>query len=116
MPTKRIADKTIIIPEEAWTEVKQNLEYIQIFGSRISIYIPSEKRSKSDVYKTWNGKFIGYTDITKHLKTWALKTHQVLIASEPVVNELKRRAELLVENSMPLPLRLLRQPAEEPKP
>ena len=49
---RRIADKIIIIPEEAWTEVRQNLEHIQIFGSRVSTHILSEKRFKSDVYKT----------------------------------------------------------------
>ena len=52
LPTKRTADNTIIIPEEAWTEVKQNLEHIQIFGSRVSTYIPFEKRFKSNVSKT----------------------------------------------------------------
>ena len=115
LPTRRIADKTIIIPEEAWTEVRQNLEHIRIFGSRVSTHIPSEKRSKSDVYKTWNGIFIGYTDTTKHLRSWAPKTHQVLIASEPVVNKSKRGAELLIDNPMPPP-KLLRQPAGELKP
>ena len=66
LPTRRT--KTVIIPEEAWTEVRQNLEHVRIFGSTISTHIPSEKRSKSDVYKTWSGIFIGYTDTTKHLR------------------------------------------------
>ena len=113
--TRRTADKTIIISEEAWTEVKQNLEYIQIFDSRVSTYIPSEKRSKSDVYKTWNGIFIGYTDTTKHLRSWAPKTHQVLIASKPVNSKSKQEVELLVDNPIP-PLKLFRQLAGEPKP
>ena len=103
---RRIADKTIIIPEEAWIEVRQNLEHIQIFGSRISTYISSKKYSKSDVYKTWNGIFIGYTDITKHLRTWAPKTHQVLIACKPIVNKSNRGAEFLVENPISPPPRL----------
>ena len=114
LPTRHTADKTIIIPEEAWTEVRQNLEHIRIFGSRVSTHIPSEKRSKFDVYKIWNGIFIGYTNTTKPLRTWAPKTHQVLIASKPVVNESKRGVELLVDNPMP-PSKLLRQPVEEPK-
>ena len=41
-----------IIPKEAWTGTWQNLKYIRIFGSKISTYIPSEKRSKLDVHKT----------------------------------------------------------------
>ena len=106
LPTRRIADKTIIILKEAWTEVRQNFEHIRIFSSRVSTHISSEKRSKSDIYKTWNGIFIGYTNTTKHLRTWALKTHQVLIANEPVVNKSKRGAELLADNPMPPPKHL----------
>lgn len=34
LPTKR-ADKTIIIPEEAWTEIRQNIEHVRIFGSHL---------------------------------------------------------------------------------
>lgn len=79
LPTKCIAGKTVIIPEEAQIEVRQNLKYIHIFGNRISTHILSEKPSKSDVYKTWNGIFIGYTDTTKHQRVWALKTHQVVM-------------------------------------
>ena len=87
LPTRCTADKIIIISEEAWTRVKQNLEHIRIFGNKVSTYIPSEKHSKSNVYKPWNGIFLGYTDTTKYLGTWAPKTHQMLIASKPVVNE-----------------------------
>ena len=65
------------------------------------MHILFDKRSKSNVYKTWNGIFIGYTNTTKHLRTWAPKTHHMLIANKPVVNELKQRAELLVKNPMP---------------
>ena len=108
LPTKRTADKSIIIPEEAWIEIWQNLEDIQIFGSRVSTHIPSEKRSKSDVYKTWNGIFIRYTNTNKYLRTWAPKTHKVLIASELVVNKSKQGAKLLVENLISLYLKLLR--------
>lgn len=116
LPTRRTADRAVIIPEEAWTEIRQNLEHVRIFGSRVSTHIPSQKRSKSDVHKTWNGIFIGYTDTTKHLRAWAPKTHQVLIASEPIVNESKRGADLLTENPMPPPPRPLRQPVGEPSP
>ena len=78
-----------IIPKEAWTGTRQNLEHIRIFGSKISTHISSEKCFKSDVHKTCHEIFIGYTDTTKHLRAWAPKTHQVLIASELVVNKSK---------------------------
>ena len=115
LPTRR-TDKAVIISEEAWTKVRQDLSHIRIFGSRISTHILFEKRFKSDVYKTWNGIFIGYTDTTKHLRVWAPKTHQVFIASKPVVNVSKRGSELLVDNPMPASTRPLRQPAGEPRP
>ena len=40
----------------------------------------------------------------------------MLIVSKPIVNKSKQGVELLVENPMFLPLKLLRQSAEEPKP
>ena len=105
-----------IIPEESWIGTQQNLEHIQIFGRKISIHIPSEKRFKSDVHKTWNWIFLGYTDTTKYLRVWAPKTYQVLIAFEPVVNKSKRGTDLLAENPMPALPKLLRLPTGEPKP
>ena len=113
-PTKR-TDKTVIIPEKAWTKVRQDFSHIRIFGSKVSTHILSEKCFKSDVYKTWNGIFIRYMDTMQHLRVRAPKTDQVLIASEPVVNKSKRECELLVNNSMPAPKRPLRQSAGEPK-
>ena len=46
LPTKR--DDPTIISKEAWTDVKQNLEHVHICGSRVSTFIPTQKRSKSD--------------------------------------------------------------------
>lgn len=75
--------------KKTWTEVKESLEHIQIFGIRVSIHILFEKCSKSDVYNTWNRIFIGYSNIAKYFETWALKTYQVFIASKLVVNKSK---------------------------
>ena len=46
-----ITSKAIIIPKEGWTEIKQNLEYVRIFGSKVSIHILFEKFSKSNIHK-----------------------------------------------------------------
>ena len=105
-----------IISEEAWIETRQNLEHIQIFGSKISMHIPSKKCSKSDVHKTWNEIFLGYIDTTKYLRVWAQKTHQVLIVYEPVVNESKQGTDLLAKNPMSAPPKPLWLPTGEPKP
>ena len=113
---KHIVNKAIIIPKKVWTKVRQNLELIWIFGNKVNTHIPSEKCSKSNVYKTWNKIFISYIDITKYLKVWALRTHQVFIANKPVVNKSKWSADLLAINPispLPKPIQLL---ASEPKP
>ena len=101
LPIRR--NSVTVISKEVWTNTRQNLEHIQIFGSRMSTFIPSEKRTKSDIRKTWKGIFIGYTGTSKHLRVWAPQTHQVFIASEPVVNESKKGVDLLVEHPLPLP-------------
>lgn len=101
LPIKYAVDKVIIISEEAWTETRQNLQHIQIFGNTINTYIFTKKYSKSDIYKTWNRIIIGYTDTTKHLGVWALKSYQVLIASKSIINKDKCSVKLLIENSIP---------------
>lgn len=79
----------------------------------MSIFIPSEKRIKSDVQKTWKSIFIGYTGTSKHLKVWAFYIHQVF---KPVVNESKRSANLLVEYFLLLPEKSLQPQIGESKP
>ena len=37
------------ILEEVWTGTRQNLEHVQIFGIRVSTFIPTKKRTKSDL-------------------------------------------------------------------
>ena len=60
-----------------------------------------QKHSKSDIWKTWRGIFIGYSETTKHLRVWAPRIYQVLIASKPIVNKDKRIANLLMEHPLP---------------
>ena len=68
----------------------------------MSIFIPSEKYTKSDVQKTWNGIFIGYIGISKHLKVWVPCTYQVLITSEPIINKIKKDVNLLLKDPLML--------------
>ena len=67
----------------------------------MSIFIPSEKYTKSDVTKTWKGIFINDIRTSKHLRLRASRTHQVLIASKLVVNKSKREADLLIKHLLP---------------
>lgn len=57
-----------IIPEERWTDKKQDVSHLRIWGATPSTHIPKEKRQNSYVKKTWKGIFIGYTDTTKHYR------------------------------------------------
>ena len=43
------------IQEKAWTGIRQDLEHVRIFGSRVSTFIPTEKCTKSDIRKTIKG-------------------------------------------------------------
>lgn len=78
--------------------------------------IPEKKRSKSDFQKVWQGILIGYSpDTTKHFRVWALQTKQVIIASEPYINESEKGAKLL--KKWPVETSLKRKAlAEEPRP
>ena len=69
-----------------------------MFRSLASVEIPKEKRHKSDIQKNWYGIFIGYSpDTVKHIRIWASKTRQRLIATDPYIDESKQGAKLLVE-------------------
>ena len=82
----------------------------------MSTFIPSKKHTKSEVRRTWKSILIGYTGTSKHLRVWAPRTHQVLIASEPIVNKSKRGINLLVEHPLPPSDKPPQLQTGEPKP
>ena len=47
LPTKQ--DGPTIIPEETWTDVRQNLKHVHIFVSRVNIFIPMQKYPQSEI-------------------------------------------------------------------
>ena len=81
----------------------------------MSTFIPNEKRTKSDMQKTWKGIFIDYTEILKHLRVWTPHTHQVLIANKSVVNKSKKNIDLLIEYLLLLPKKSLQPQTGKPK-
>ena len=107
-----------MIPEEAWTGRQQNLHHICIFGSLAFCNIPEEKRVKSDHQKVWEGILIGYSpDTSKHFRIWAPQTKQVIIASEPYIDESEKGAKLLTKWPLDETSSLKRKaPAGEPRP
>ena len=82
----------------------------------MSIFIPSEKYTKSDIPKTWKGIFINYIRTSKHLRLRAPRTHQVFIASKLVVNESKRDEDLLIKHLLPSSKKFLQPQTSELKP
>ena len=57
-----------------------------------------QKYLNLDIRKTWRGIFIDYIETSKHLRVWVPHTHQVLIASQLIINEGKKDANLLIEH------------------
>lgn len=66
--------------------------------------------------KTWKRIFVGYTGTSKHLRVWVSRIHQVLIASEPIVNKSKRGTDLLIEHPLPSSEKPLRPQTGKLKP
>ncbi len=92
------SQKRKLIPNEAWTKKQQDVSHLRMFRSLASVEIPKEKRHKSDIQKNLYRIFIGYSpDTVKHIRIGAPKTRQLLIASDPYIDESKQRAKLLVE-------------------
>lgn len=108
--------KYTVIPKEIWIRNRQNIQYLWIFDCRASIFIPSEKRTKSDIHKTWKGIFISYTDINKYVKVWVPWIYQVFIASKPILNKKQCEAHFLIEHSILPPEKLLKILPKEPRP
>lgn len=95
LPTKSQSHGKLI-PKKSWTNRRQNLAYVCIFGSLVLVDIFHEEISKSDFQKTWEGIFIGYNpDTAKHFHVWALQIKQVIIASKLSIDETKQGAKLL---------------------
>lgn len=86
-----------------------------IFSSKTSAYIPIEKCLRLDIYKTWNGIFIKYTETIKHIIVWALYTYHILVTSKPVLNKSNKRSQLLIEHLIPLMEKSFHKPADDPR-
>lgn len=116
LPTRSKTHGEMIL-EESWTGKRQNLSHIRIFGSLVLANIPEEKRSKSNYQKTWQRILIGYSpDTTKHFRVWAPQTKQVIIASEPFIDEFEQGAKLLDRWPIKTLSTKRKAPAGEPKP
>ena len=79
--------------------------------------VPAEKRTKSGYQKVWQGILVGYSpDIKKHFRIWAPQTKQIVIASEPYIDESEKGAKLLAKWPLDVAQTKRKAPAGEPKP
>ncbi len=87
-----------VIPEEKLCRSRQNLSHLRIFGSEVLVDIPKKKRIKTDIQDVWRRILIGYSNETsKHYRAWALETKQVIIVSDPFIDESVQGAKLLLD-------------------
>lgn len=89
-----------------------------MFGSLALCNISDEKRSKSDYQRVWQGILIEYSpDTIKYFRAWAPQTRQVVIASEPYIDEPEQGAKLLSKWPLETATRSKKKaPAGEPRP
>lgn len=72
-PTKALIGKT---PEEMWSGKIRSLKHLRVFGCKVMVHIPKQKRSK------WQSKareqvFLGYCENTKTYRVCDMKTMNV---------------------------------------
>lgn len=101
------SQKKELIFKKIWIGEKQDVNYLKVFGSIISVVLLKEKQYKSDIYKNWKDIFIRYSqDTIKHIYAWASKTQQIFLVSNPYIDKSEERAGFLVNNPLD-PSRLL---------
>lgn len=106
-----------VIPEEKWSGSRQNLSHLRIFGSEVLVDIPKEKRIKTDIQHVWRGILIGYSNETnKHYRAWAPETKQVIVVSDPFIDESVQGAKLLLDWPLETGSNSKRKATGEPKP
>lgn len=87
------------VPEELWTDKRQEVSHLVIFGCLAYVHIPKEKRKKSD-QKVWKGIMIGYTATTKQYRIWSCERRCVFARSAVTFDESKSGADLLVDHPL----------------
>lgn len=74
-------------PYELWNKEKPKTNHLRIFGCRLYVYVPDEKRQKLDA-KTQECILIGYNDEFKWYKTLNPKFKLVFMSRNIIIDEL----------------------------
>jgi hypothetical protein len=77
------------IPEEVWTGSPIDVCHLKIFGCKVSVHVPRQKRGKWDA-KATEGIFIGYSDNIKDYRIMDPKTGEVQVARDVKLFEYER--------------------------
>lgn len=73
-------------PYKLWLNKRIDLNSFKVFGSKVHVHIPKEKRRKWDP-KSKEGIFVGYEDNTKGYRVYFPSTGKVEIARNIVLYE-----------------------------
>lgn len=79
MPCKRLMNKDKQTPEECFTNKKFDLSDLKLFGSKVMVLKPKQKRSKFDENST-KMVFVSYDDCVKGYRCVNIKTRKITIS------------------------------------
>lgn len=91
-------------PYEAWTKKKPDLSHVRIFGSKVMMHIPKEKRLKWDM-KAKELILVGYADNVKGYRVYNPENNSVTTSRDIIIME-------KTENTIEIPIEC-KAPAEE---
>lgn len=83
-------------PEERWTNEKQNLSHIKVFGCKAMVHVPKEKRRKLDA-KSNECILMGYSTESKAYRLFDPKTHKIVVSRDVIFVE---RNTKVIENEI----------------
>ena len=66
-------------PEEAWTKIKPDIQFLRVWGSPCWVHRPKEVRSKLEP-KAWKGVFLGFQGSTRLYRIWNPAVGRIEIA------------------------------------
>lgn len=83
-------------PYEAWTGKKPDLSHIRIFGSKVMMHIPKEKRLKWDM-KAKEHILVGYADNVKGYRVYDPENNSITISRDIIIMETKDTVNIPIE-------------------
>lgn len=73
-------------PEEIWSNKKQSLKHMRVFGCKAMVHVPKEKRQKLDV-KSVECVMVGYCNASKAYRLFEPKSRKIIVSRDVVFIE-----------------------------